>query len=116
MGKARKKLWTDAEFYFVEGLFDLFALEWVVPKGDIILGSLRAKLSYGHVSFLSRFATCVHMVYDEDEAGRKGARGALFDLQRVDVVCREVRYCGGKDPGEIWDNFGLEGLRKAFSF
>jgi len=86
----------------------------VVPKEDVVLASVRAHLSYAHIQFLRRFASYVHMVYDEDETGREGSAAALSMLSRVGVMSRVVRYCGGKDPGELWDAFGEDGLRRIF--
>jgi len=113
--RAMPKLWDGGSAWVVEGLFDLFALEWVVPEVDAVLASVRAALSYSHVQFLRRFAKYVHMTYDEDSAGRAGTDKAIFSLNRVRVPCGEVRYCGGKDPGEIWDHGGEEALRLAFN-
>lgn len=113
--RAMQKLWDGGSVWVVEGLFDLFALEWVIPETDAVLASVRAALSYAHVQFLRRFAGYVHMVYDEDETGREGNEKAIFSLNRVKVQCGEVRYCGGKDPGEIWDRGGEEALHLAFS-
>lgn len=112
--KSMPKIWEGGHVWVVEGLFDLFAMEWVVPEGDVVLASVRAALSYAHVQFLSRFASFVHIVYDEDQTGQEGSEKALFFLHRVGVLCRAVRFHGGKDPGEIWDRSGEEGLRRVF--
>jgi DNA primase len=113
--RAMSKIRTGVDVWVVEGLFDLFALEWVVPEEDIILASVRAQMSFNQVQFIERLVEgFVHIVYDEDETGRKGASQAVQSLQRVDIPCRQVRYVGGKDPGEIWDTLGETGLKKAF--
>lgn len=121
-----QRIWDGADVWIVEGLFDLFALEWVVPEGDVVLASLRAKLTDKHVEFLRRFCKgWVRMVYDNDEAGRHGVHGfideknkkrwgALQQLQRVGVRATEVIY-QGKDPGEIWNQGGVAAMRRAFS-
>ena len=119
-------IWAGGDVWVGEGLFDMTPLQWVVPEGDAVLASVRAKLSWWHVEFLRRFCKgWVHMVYDRDEAGRKGVHGytdstgkrrwgALQSLKRVGLECREVTYSGGSDPGEIWDRGGAEALRSAF--
>lgn len=122
------KIWSGASVWVGEGLFDMGALEHVVPEQDVTLGTLTAKLSYHHVQFFRRFVTgTVNMVYDNDETGRKhtlgyvdaktGKRrlGALDVLNRVGVKCRDATYRGGKDPGEIWERFGTDGLRRSFT-
>jgi DNA primase len=124
--EAMEKIWNGGGVWVVEGLFDLFPLEWVVPPQDVVLSTLRARLSDKHVEFLRRFCTgCVHMVYDRDEQGLKATRGwtdetgrrrwgALDKLKRVKLLGREVPYLGGKDPGEIWDKGGVEALHREF--
>ena len=64
------------------------------------------------------------MVYDNDEAGQHGTHGFIDDngkerwgalkrLERVDVKAVSIRY-RGKDPGEIWNQGGVAGVRRAF--
>jgi DNA primase len=121
-----RRIWARADVWIVEGLFDLFAMEWVVPDGDVVLASLRAKLTDKHIEFLRRFCKgWVRMVYDNDEAGRHGVHdwfadngkkrwGALTHLDRVGVRAVAVHY-RGKDPGELWNQGGVAGIKAAFS-
>lgn len=130
MKQAMPKVWAGGSVWIVEGLFDLAPLDWVIPKTDAVLATVRAKLSDQHVAFLRRFmvkGAWVHMCYDKDETGRKatvgwndaetGKRryGALEALQRVGLPCRDVPYSGGKDPGELWDAGGIKAIRKMFA-
>ena len=124
-----ERIWEGADVWIVEGLFDLAAMERVVPRKDVVLATVRAKLGDTHVEFLRRYVRhgCVYIVYDNDETGRKqthgwvddrtGKRrwGALDQLNRVGVTCQHVPYQGGKDPGVIWDRGGQAGLEAAFS-
>jgi len=126
MPRAVPKMWAGGDVWIGEGLFDMGAMEHIVPETDAVLASLRAKMTQKHVEFLQRFVKgTVHMVYDRDEAGRRGTLGwvdetgkrkwgALDALKRVGVSCRDVPYNGGKDPGEVWVHSGTEGLRRAF--
>lgn len=121
-----EKIWGGADIWIVEGLFDLFALEWAVPEGGVVLSSQRARLSFKHVEFLRRYCSgWVRMVYDNDDTGRKGVLGwvddtgrkkwgALQKLERVGVTAVDVPY-RGKDPGEIWSKQGAAGIRAAFT-
>lgn len=121
-----EKVWAGGDVWVTEGLFDMFPMEWVVPDHDVVLATLRARLSVKHVEFLRRFCTgWVHMVYDLDEAGRKATLGwvddsgkkrwgALDSLKRVGVKCRDVPYFGGKDPGEIWESGGGVRMHSVF--
>jgi hypothetical protein len=122
------RIWAGSDVWIVEGLFDLFPLEWVVPPTDVVLGSGRAKLTDKHVEFLSRFCRgWVHLVYDNDPTGQKGMHGwtdsetgkrhlgAKDVLHRVGLKCRAVSYLGGKDPGDIWKTGGVPALKAAFA-
>lgn len=119
-------LWAGGDAWIVEGLFDLAAMEWVIPARDAVLASMRAHLAHQQVRFLKRFCRGrVHLVYDRDETGRRGVLGwtddqgkkqigAMEALTRVGLRCRDVSYSGGKDPGVLWDRGGVKGLQAAF--
>ena len=122
------KVWNGANVWVGEGLFDMGAMEHVIPETDVALATLRARVSAGHAQFLHRFCSgWVNMVYDNDETGRQQTHGyvdratnkrrwgAIEILSRVGVRARDIPYRGGKDPGEIWDRGGVEGLRRAFA-
>lgn len=124
-----QKLWHGGDLWVTEGLFDAGPLERVIPQTDVAVGTVRAKLSDRHVEFCRRYVRgMVHMVYDNDETGRKQTHGwtdattgrprwgALDRLGRVGVRARDVPYKGGKDPGEVWDHGGLEALQSAFQY
>lgn len=120
-----QRIWNGADVWVVEGIFDLFPLEWAIPEADVVLGSERAKLTDKHVEFLRRFCQgWVRVVYDNDEAGQHGVHGFIGDngkkrwgalqrLDRVGVKAAAVMY-RGKDPGEVWNHGGAAGVRAAF--
>jgi DNA primase len=110
------KIWKGGTVWVVEGVFDLFALNWAVPDKDVVLASLRARLTKNHINFLQRYASSVNLVYDRDEAGRVGTHRALKDFRSNGIDGRDFPYNGGKDPGELWDRYGSQGLIKSFSF
>lgn len=138
--RAMPKIWAGGDVWIGEGLFDMTALDHIVPERDATLATMTAKLNKSHCDFLTRFmrhlgdpksthtVSMVHMVYDRDEKGRKAMRGfvdgegkkhwgAIESLNGVNVRCREVPYMcppGCKDPGDLWERFGEDGLRKAF--
>ena len=122
-----RRLWDGADVWVGEGLFDMGAMEHVVPAKDVAFAALRARISDMHACFFKRHCRgWVNLVFDNDETGRKqthgytdtatGKRrwGALEVLARVGVRARDVPYRGGKDPGEIWERQGTVGLRRAF--
>lgn len=124
--EAARKLWGEGSVWVTEGVFDLLAVELVVPDGDAVISTLRAGLSRRHVEFLSRFCrNRVYVVYDNDETGRKATlgwidattgkyrSGALDLLRRAGLTAIDFRY-RGKDPGEVWSSGGIRKLRRVF--
>jgi DNA primase len=108
-------IWEGSDLVVVEGRYDVFAmLQVVVDK--VVWGSGSAHLSRGQVEFARRWVRgTVHLVYDRDEAGRRGIEQAFRDLRRCEVRCVAVPYgASGDDPGAIWDRGGREALREAF--
>jgi hypothetical protein len=124
---AFQKIWDGGSVWLVEGVFDM-ALAHVVPAGDVVLSCGTARVSRNQLNFLHRFLrpqSTVYVVFDEDETGRKQVTGykdpqgkkvtgVLDRLRRVGLRCQDVRYTGGKDPGEIWENGGARLLQSQF--
>jgi DNA primase len=128
--RAMPKIWAGGDIWIGEGMFDMTALDHIVPEKDATLGALTARLTYSQIEFLRRFSQgTVNMVFDRDEKGRKATVGwtdetgkkrwgAIESLDRVEVRCRDVPYrcpVGTKDPGDIWEQHGTAGLRRAFT-
>lgn len=125
-GQALNEIWSGADVWLVEGVFDL-ALAHVAQ--GVVLACGGARLSQSHVNFVSRFmqpSATVFLAFDEDPTGRNMAEGRYDDtgrfhegarqaLERVNARVQVVHYRGGKDPGEIWDHGGRAGLQAAFS-
>lgn len=124
---ALDKLWAGGRLWVCEGLYDLFALSWVVPEQDAILASLTAKISDTQLNFVARLNPVVYMVYDLDDTGKRGVHGfigdngklvwgALKKFSHAGVRAANFPYLGksGDDPGSIWARSGVQGLREAF--
>jgi DNA primase len=121
-----RKLHESGVVYLVEGVFDLFALDWVVPTNAVVLASGRAGLTKRQADFLERYAREVHIVYDMDAAGRRAVEGHLDEdsgtfkmgllqsLQKRGISFVSDHKYRAKDPGEIWDAEGVEGLKRHF--
>lgn len=124
---AANSLWNGGRAWLVEGLFDLAALQRIVPMGDAIFATQRAALTYAQAQHLSRVGKGgVIIAYDNDEAGKRGtvgwtdessgkryrgARGLLSSLGVSEIqICKYI----GKDPGEVWLKHGDAGLKSNF--
>lgn len=125
---AMTRIWDGGDVWIVEGVYDMGSMEHVVPTRDTVLSTLRARVSPAHAEFLRRFCRGrVRLAYDNDPTGRKQTHGykdeatgkhrwgAVESLTQLGVRAADVPYRGGKDPSEIWEQGGVDGLRRAFS-
>lgn len=112
-----EKIWNGATICLVEGIFDLFALTWCANPKHVIISSATANLSNTQFKFFRRFLSDrnqVYIVYDNDGPGLEGAEIVSKMLKFTKIKNQIIRYNIAKDPGEIWDRFGVEGLKKQF--
>lgn len=111
--QAMRKIWEGSAVWLTEGLFDMFALQWVV--NGVVLATVTANLSRSQTRFLARYMNNrVHIVYDRDKPGQEGSEKASYWLSRHGIDHEVVSYRGGTDPGEIWDKGGQRALKEAF--
>ena len=120
------RIWNGYDVWIVEGIFDLTTLRAVMPH-VVVLGSLRANLTKKHLDFLSRFAKgSIYIAYDNDETGQKAMygffdpngrrqQGVVEKINKLRLNAIPVRYKGGKDPNEIWQQGGYDQVRKSFA-
>jgi DNA primase len=116
MPGAMQAIWAGRDIIVVEGRFDVWAMLHATTRGQAVLGSGPAHLSYKQAQFLRRWARGdVYMAYDNDDAGKRGTADAIKNLSFGRVSCIELRYGrSGDDPGELWDRGGTVGVREAF--
>ena len=112
--------------WVVEGIYDYFAVEWVLPERTAPFSTLRAHFSPQVLTFFSRFSNGrVCGVYDNDQTGQNSTHGfftrdgdwrngAVEKLRRLGVDAHPYKYSGGKDPGELWKKGGVEALKSGF--
>lgn len=126
LGKAEMlRIWNGYDVWIVEGVFDLTTLRAIMPH-VVVLGSLRANLTKKHLEFLSRFVKgTIYVAYDNDETGQKAMyghfdpngrrqQGVIEKINKLRLNAVPVRYKGGKDPNEIWQQGGYDQVRKSF--
>jgi DNA primase len=110
-----QKIWDGGAVWLVEGMFDLLALEWAVPSTDAVLSCDRASLGHKQAESLRRLdPSYVHIVFDRDSAGERGADFAMKSLKKLGLRHGLYAYGGGKDPGVLWDKGGAAAVRSAF--
>ncbi len=111
---AAERIWNGANVWLVEGVFDMFALQWAVPDTDVVMACGTAALSDPQTESLRRIKPrLVHMVFDMDAAGRNGSEWAVRKLKKVGIKTIEHQYMA-KDPGVLWDKGGAELVRQVF--
>lgn len=110
-----QRIWDGGAVWLVEGLFDMLALEWAVPATDAVLACGRASLNKKQAESLRRLAPpYVHIVFDRDDAGQRGADFATKTLTNIGLRHGIVAYGGGKDAGELWSKGGKQAVIAAF--
>lgn len=113
MNKYFNDIMNGGSVWVVEGVYDLFAMEWVIPKGDAVLAMVRANISKNHAKFFSRTFSNVNLVFDNDKAGKEGTDIAVLTMRKYVAKCKVVKY-SWKDPGDIWDGGGESLLKDVF--
>lgn len=109
------KIWQGHPIWLVEGLFDLAALDRVLPRENtVILSCMTAKVSISQEKLLSRLGNAVKIAFDMDEAGHKGSKFAMRNLSQYGLQVSRIKF-PRKDPGDIWKEGGDTELRKIFS-
>lgn len=100
--------------WLVEGIFDLFALEWSLMGNHCVLATVRANLTKNTARMLSRFGNRVYICYDNDSAGTRATVAAVSTLRKFGVEGMVFKYGSYKDPGEVWDIGGQELVKRVF--
>jgi len=110
-------LWEGYDLWVVEGIFDLIALEKVVPKGDVVISTLRAGMDTKSFEMIKRFYrnhSTINIVYDNDETGQKKSSWLKSQMSKEGMRVSTPPY-RGKDPNEVFQKGGLGALRRFFS-
>jgi len=120
------RLWNGYDLWIAEGIFDVTTLRPLLPH-SVVLGSLRANLTLKHLNFIQRFVKgTVYVVYDNDETGQRAMyghfdengrrqQGVVEKIRKRGLHCVPVRFKGGKDPNEIWEQGGYPAVERSFS-
>ena len=94
----------------VEGYMDAVSLHvYGFPNAVAGLGTA---LTDGQASLLKRYATCVYVCYDSDDAGQKAADKAIDILTAAGVKIKVLSYSGAKDPDELLKTKGVESFKQ----
>ena len=93
----------------VEGYMDVISL---YQRGICnVVAGLGTALTEEQARLLRRYAACVYVCYDSDEAGQKAAQKAIGLLRDANNVVKVISFTGAKDPDEFILKKGPESFR-----
>jgi DNA primase len=111
LGQAIPHIWETGKVCLVEGGFDLFPVQRVLPY---TVPTLTAKVTELLARWLHRMVHTVILFYDNDSAGRAATSDFLKGYQD-DFEIRVIEYPVGvrlmnqrpvKDPADLWEVWG----------
>jgi len=114
--RAFNSLWEGNDIWLVEGVYDLIALEKVIPSCDTVISTMRAGMDQITVDMLTRYknkTSTIYIAYDNDETGSKKASWLKSNFIKNGMNCEIWKY-RGNDPNDVWVQGGEKLLRKYF--
>jgi len=110
LGQAMPSIWETESALPVEGVFDFFPTQRVVP---FTIATLTAKVSDVLLRTFKRLVKRTYLFYDNDAIGRKACAtfrkecGDLFEVRIPEYpVGLTLRGKPVKDPGDLWEAWG----------
>jgi len=100
----------DKEIILCEGYMDVIALHAAGFQNAV--ATLGTALTQEQARIIKRYADCVALCYDSDNAGRKAAERALGILGEVGLEVKVIQMQGAKDPDEFIKRFGADAFQK----
>ena len=116
LGQAIPHMWSSDSACVVEGVFDLFPVQRVLPY---TVSTITAKVTDLMLRWLFRLVHKVYLFYDADSTGRSACwefvkeHRSEFELLHVMEYPRGVILSNGKpvkDPADLWEAWGDDTL------
>jgi DNA primase len=115
LGQAMPFIWREETALVVEGGFDLFPVQRVLPYA---FSTLTSKVGETVLRMLRRLVRQVYLFYDADSAGRSASRDFVKETgpefaRSLDYPHPMVTLPNGKavkDPADLWEAWGDEQL------
>ena len=106
-----KKAIAEQGFMLCEGAMDVCAMyEMGFPQA---VASLGTGFTQEQAKILRRITEKGYIIFDNDEAGEKAKKSAIFILEKLNMQVKIVDLEEEKDPGEILQKKNLKGLQKS---
>lgn len=96
--------------YLLEGFMDVIAM-YKAGIGNT-LAIMGTALTKGHIQALRRLTNTVHLCLDGDQAGQAAMSKAARELEEAGFKVQIIILPDGKDPDEIYQMHGQEGLEE----
>ncbi len=115
LAQAMPSVWSRRSAWLVEGPFDLFPVQRVVPN---VISTMTAGLPQPLYRSLKRLVDELWLGYDRDEAGQRGIR-VIQNTHGREFRVHSVQWPGVqrldgqgpvKDPSDLWEAWGDERL------
>ena len=115
--RAKDMAHTKKEIIVMEGPMDVIRASTIGV--DNVVATLGTSFSQTHANLIRRLAPNVILCFDGDEAGLKGTKAAITELQKIGINPKIVRLPEDLDPDEYIKKYGkdkfLECLSKAYN-
>jgi len=112
LAQAMPHVWQTQWVVLVEGAFDLFPVQRVLPN---VIPTMTASVSLGLLRFLRRNVREIWLMYDTDKSGYEGARAFVAEngqhfkyLHNPGLPRLKYEQRLTKDPAELWEVLGDE--------
>ena len=94
--------------YLLEGFMDVIAMYKAGIENTVAL--MGTALTKGHIQALKRLTTQIHLCLDGDQAGQAAMSKATRVLEETGFQVKIILLPDGKDPDEIFESDGQNGL------
>ena len=94
--------------YLLEGFMDVIAMYKAGIENTLAI--MGTALTNGHIQALRRLTSTVYLCLDGDRAGQVAMNKAAAQLEEAGFNVKLIILPDGKDPDEIYETYGKEGL------
>ena len=96
--------------YLLEGFMDVIAMYKAGIENTLAI--MGTALTKGHIQALRRLTNTIHLCLDGDQAGQAAMSKAARELEEAGFKVQIIILPDGKDPDEIYQMHGQEGLEE----
>lgn len=94
--------------YLLEGFMDVIAMYKAGIENTVAI--MGTALTNGHIQAIRRLTSTVHLCLDGDQAGQTAMSKAARQLSEAGISVQIIILPNGKDPDEIYESDGQNGL------